>query len=54
MRVKSLGNSVGIGTTSSQLIDGASPKTLGAQFSYVTVASDGTRWQMVGQGGTVG
>jgi len=44
---------VTIGTTSSQLIDGASTKTLGAQFSYVTVVSDGVGWQVVGQGGTV-
>ncbi len=39
--------------TISQLIDGASVKTLRAQFSYVTVVSDGVGWQVVAQGGTV-
>lgn len=52
-RPNSGSNNVSIGTTSSQLIEGASTKTLGADYSYVTVVSDGTGWQIVGQGRTV-
>jgi len=40
-------------TTSSQLIDGASTKTLRAQYSAVTLVSDGAGWQMVNVVGTV-
>ncbi len=53
MRVNSLGNNVGIRTTSSQLIDGASTKTLGSQWAYVTVVSDGAGYVIMGHGGTV-
>jgi hypothetical protein len=52
-RVNGGSNSVSIGTTSSQLIEGVSTKTLGTAFSYVTVVSDGVGWVVVGQGGTV-
>jgi hypothetical protein len=44
---------VTIGTTSSQLIEGASTKTREAAYSYVTVVSDGVGEVIVGQGGTV-
>ena len=52
-RVNSGSNNVTLTTTSGQTIDGATTKTLGAQFSYTTLVSDGTGWQIVGQGGTV-
>lgn len=46
-------NNVTVGTTSSQTIDGATTKTLGGQWSFVTVVSDGANWVIVSQGGTV-
>ncbi len=52
-RVNSSSNNVGIGTTSSQLIDGVSTKTLGAQNSAATLVSDGANWQIVNLVGTV-
>jgi len=52
-RVNSGSNNVSIGTTSNQFIDGAATKTLGAQFSWLTVVSDGSIYMIVGQGGTV-
>jgi hypothetical protein len=48
------GNNVTVGSMGGQTIDGASTKILGAQFSYLTVLSDGSAWQIVGQGGMVG
>ncbi len=52
-RTNSGANNVTVGTTSSQLIDGAATKTLGAQYSAITVQSDGVGWQMIAVVGTV-
>lgn len=52
-RINSGSNNVIVGTTSSQTIDGASTRTLGAQWSVFTVVSDGSAWQIVNQAGTV-
>jgi len=52
-RINSAANNVTVGTTSSQLIDGAATKTLGAQWSSITVQSDGTNWMIVAQVGTI-
>lgn len=52
-RINGGANTVTVGTTSSQTIDGASTKTLGAQWSAVTVVSDGANWQIVNVVGTV-
>ena len=46
-------NNVTVGTTSSQTIDGAATKTLGAQYAWITVQSNGANWFIIGQGGTV-
>lgn len=46
--IKNSGNgSITVGTTSSQLIDGASTYTLGSQYKYVQVQSNGTGWIVV-------
>jgi len=42
-----------VGTTSAQTIDGAATKTLGAQYSAITVQSDGANWLILNQFGTV-
>lgn len=52
-RTNSGANNVTVGTTSSQLIDGAATKALGAQYSSLTVQSDGVGWQMIAVVGTV-
>ena len=36
-----------LATTSSQTIDGATTKSLTAQYKYITVVSDGANWQIV-------
>ena len=46
-------NNITVGTTSSQTIDGATTKTLGAQWSSITVQSSGTSWFITGLVGTV-
>jgi len=46
-------NNITVGTTSSQTIDGATTKTLGAQWSSITVQSSGTSWYITGLVGTV-
>ncbi len=53
MRVNGGSNNVTVGATSSQLIDGASTKKLGAQYSAATLVSDGANWQIVNIVGTV-
>jgi hypothetical protein len=40
-------NAVTVGTTSSQTIDGATTRVLGAQYESVTVLSDGANWVIV-------
>lgn len=52
-RINSAANNVTVGTASSQTIDGATTKTLGTQWAFVTVVSDGANWVIVSQGGTV-
>jgi hypothetical protein len=52
-RINSGANNVTIGTTSAQTIDGAATKTLGSQWAFVTVTSDGSNWLITSQGGTV-
>jgi hypothetical protein len=52
-RTNSGSNNVTVGTTSSQLIEGANTKTLGSQWAFLTVTSDGTGWVITAQGGTV-
>ncbi len=52
-RTNSGGNNVTVGCTSGQTIDGASTKTLGAQYSAVTIVSDGANWQIVNVVGAV-
>lgn len=46
-------NGVIVATTSAQTIDGAATKTLGSQWAFITVCSDGTNWIIVATGGTV-
>lgn len=46
-RINSGANNVSVGTTRGQTIDGVSTKTLGAQWSAVSVVSDGANWQVV-------
>ncbi len=46
-------NNITVGTTSAQTIDGAATKTLGAQYSAITVQSDGANWLILNQFGTV-
>ncbi len=46
-------NAVTVGTTSSQSVDGTATKTFGSQNASITVVSDGTNWQIVGQMGMV-
>lgn len=52
-RTSASANNLTVGTTSSQTIDGATTKTLGSQYSAVTVQSDGTNWQIITTMGTV-
>ena len=52
-RVDGGNNNTNIGTTSGQTIDGAATKTLVAQYSAVTLMSDGANWQIVNLVGTV-
>ena len=52
-RSNSGANNITVGTTASQTIDGATTKTLGAQFSTLTLQSDNANWQIIGQFGTV-
>jgi hypothetical protein len=52
-RINGGANSVTVGTTSGQTIETAATKTLGSQFSYLIVVSDGVGWVIVGQGGTI-
>lgn len=51
-------NNVTVGTTSSQTIDlpggsAATTRTLGAQYAFITVVSDGANWMISAMGGTV-
>lgn len=46
-KTDSSANAVTVATTSSQTIDGATTYSLGAQYKYVTVESDGANWQIV-------
>lgn len=46
-------NTVTIDTADSATIDGAESKTLDAQYSLITVVSDGTNWHIVNQIGMV-
>jgi hypothetical protein len=52
-RINSGANNLTVGTTSSQTIDGSTTKVLGAQWSSITVVSDGSNWLIVSQVGTV-
>jgi len=52
-RTNSVANNITVGTTSSQTIDGATTKTLGAQWSSITVQSSGTSWYITSLVGTV-
>jgi hypothetical protein len=52
-RTNSGANDITVGTTSSQTIDGATTKTLGAQFSAITVQSDNANWVILNQMGTI-
>lgn len=52
-RLNSGANNITVGTTSSQTVDGATTKTLGAQYSALTVQSDGANWIILNQLGTV-
>lgn len=52
-RINGGANSVTVGTTNGQTIETAATKTLGSQFSYLIVVSDGVGWVIVGQGGTI-
>ena len=52
-RTNSGSNNVTVGATSSQTIDGAATKALGAQWSTIAVVSDGANWQIVNIFGTV-
>jgi len=52
-RINGTAGSVVVNTTSSQTIDGALTKTLGNQWAWVEVVSDGANWIIVAQGGTV-
>jgi len=49
----SASNNVTVGTTSSQTVEGATTKTLGSQWSSVTVQSTGSDWIILNQFGTV-
>lgn len=52
-RINSGANNVTVGCSASQVIDGAATKTLGSQWSTLTVVSDGANWQVVNVLGTV-
>jgi len=52
-RINSAANNITVGPTSSQTIDGAATKTLGSQYAWITVQSNGTSWFIISQGGTV-
>jgi len=52
-RINAGANNVTVGTILSQTVDGATAKTLGAQWSAITVQSDGANWVIVNQMGTV-
>jgi len=52
-RINAGANGLVVGTTSSQTIDGATTKTLGSQWAWLKVVSDGANWIIVSQGGTV-
>lgn len=47
-RINGGANTVTVGTTSGQTIETAATKTLGSQFSYLIVVSDGVGWVIVG------
>lgn len=48
-RISGGSNVVTIATTSSQTIDGATTRKLGAQYQWIEVESDGANWVIVGQ-----
>ncbi len=52
-KIDASANAVTVNTTSSQTIDGAATKTLGARWSAIVAVSDGANWQIVNQLGTV-
>lgn len=52
-RINSGANSLTVGTTSSQTIDGATTKSLDTQWAFISVVSDGANWIITAQGGTV-
>jgi hypothetical protein len=52
-RINSGANNVTVGMTSGQTIDGATTKTVGAQWAFLSSESDGANWVIVSQGGTV-
>jgi hypothetical protein len=52
-RINAGSNNITVSSTSSQTFDGATTKTLGAQFSAITAQSDGANWVLVSQMGTV-
>jgi len=52
-RISSAANNVTVATSSSQTIDGATTKTLGSQYAWITVQSNGSNWFIISQGGTV-
>lgn len=46
-KVDSSGNAVTVATTSSQTIDASTTYSLGAQYKYVTVVSNGSNWLII-------
>jgi hypothetical protein len=46
-KTDSSANAVTVGTTSGQMIDGATTRALNAQFKAVTIQSDGANWQVI-------
>lgn len=53
-KTDSSGNTVTLATTGGQTIDGAASASLSSQYQYMTVASDGSNWMIVGGNAAAG